>query len=74
MLCSFLPSHKQVAIMLLVLVVLLLVLFWYWLKPKYSYWNDRGIPGPTPWPLFGNIGWHLLGRCTLGEAIREIYK
>lgn len=37
-------------------VAVLLSVFYYWTKKKYSYWSDKGIPGPTPYPIVGNFG------------------
>ncbi|XP_066262203.1 uncharacterized protein [Euwallacea similis] len=58
----------------IVFLAVSLILFFSWTRLKYSYWEKRGIVGPKPIPLLGNIGKHILGRCTLGQAIHESYK
>nr|WIT94143.1 cytochrome P450 monooxygenase CYP347E7 [Euwallacea interjectus] len=58
----------------IVLFIVSLILFLSWMRSKYSYWEKRGVKGPTPIPLFGNIAKHVLGRCTMGQAIYDIYR
>ncbi|XP_019771168.1 probable cytochrome P450 28a5 [Dendroctonus ponderosae] len=60
--------------LVLIFLGVLLVSLIIWIKYCNSYWERRGVPGPKPWPLVGNIGSHFMGRCTLGATMREIYK
>ncbi|CAG9766538.1 unnamed protein product [Ceutorhynchus assimilis] len=53
-------------------VVLLLLIFL--IRYNLGYWERKGVPGPKPWPIIGNIGSHLIGKMTMGEAIGEIYR
>nr|WDY85988.1 cytochrome P450 347B4 [Pagiophloeus tsushimanus] len=56
---------------LLASFVVLLVL---WFKIWSHHWIKRGVPGPKPWPLVGNIAEHIFGRKTIGQVLTEIYR
>ncbi|XP_066155879.1 uncharacterized protein [Euwallacea fornicatus] len=58
----------------IVLLLVSLILFLSWVRSKYSFWEKRGVKGPKPIPLLGNIAKHVLGRCTIGQALHEIYR
>nr|QZK27660.1 cytochrome P450 monooxygenase CYP6CV1 [Conogethes punctiferalis] len=38
------------------ILVGLLSAFYYWTKKKFSYWTNKGVVGPTPYPVVGNFG------------------
>lgn len=40
----------------------------------YCYWSRRGIEGPRPIPLFGNLFSFVTGRKHFSEIYTEIYK
>lgn len=43
-------------------------------KIRSYYWVNRGVPGPKPWPVVGNIAEHMFGRKTIGQVITDIYR
>lgn len=56
------------------LVLIILGLLYYILKRKYNYWKDRGVPGPDPTFLFGNIGPVLIGNKNMTELYADMYR
>ena len=40
---------------------------------KYSFWSSRGVPGPRPSPLFGNVKDLVLGRVATCDFIKKLY-
>ncbi|CAG9766537.1 unnamed protein product [Ceutorhynchus assimilis] len=60
--------------MFLIFVTVILVLIIFLIRYNLGYWKRKGVPGPKPWPIIGNIGSNLIGKMTMGEAIGEIYR
>ncbi|XP_030760090.1 probable cytochrome P450 28d1 [Sitophilus oryzae] len=56
------------------LVIGAIFLIFLYLRFKKTYWEERGIPGPKPWPIIGNIGANFIGQKTLGEVFFDIYR
>ncbi|XP_059061353.1 cytochrome P450 6B2-like [Achroia grisella] len=56
----------------LVVIALLYILYHYFTR-NFNYWKSRGIVGPDPVPLFGNIIKAALRYETHGQAIAKIY-
>ncbi|CAG9858621.1 unnamed protein product [Phyllotreta striolata] len=56
------------------LVALVLVLLYYLIRRHYSYWKNLGVPGPKPWPLFGNYADNFFGKRTARQIATEIYR
>lgn len=40
---------------LTLIIAPVILLFLYHVRRKHHFFSDRGIPGPTPWPIVGNI-------------------
>ncbi|CAG9787817.1 unnamed protein product [Diatraea saccharalis] len=57
----------------LTLLVILISIFFLYYKKKYSYWSNKGVKGPTPWPVVGNFGNIILQKESLDMCIRRIY-
>lgn len=60
------------AVVLLGICLPALLLIGYLLQ--YGYWRRRGVDGPVPVPLFGNLLDYVLGRKHYGEVYGEIYR
>ncbi|XP_026760055.2 cytochrome P450 6B2-like [Galleria mellonella] len=56
----------------LILIVLLYSLYYYFTR-TFNYWKDRGVVGPEPVPLFGNIKRAALRYENVGETMANIY-
>ncbi|XP_059061359.1 cytochrome P450 6B2-like [Achroia grisella] len=61
----------------LTLILFLIFVFsfiYYYFTRTFNYWKDRGIPGPKPIPLFGNVRNGALRLENHGETIANIYQ
>ncbi|XP_046472545.1 cytochrome P450 6A1-like isoform X2 [Neodiprion pinetum] len=45
---------------------------WYYLVGYYGFWKERGVPGPEPRLLFGNIKDIMLVRDSFGESLKKM--
>ncbi|XP_030751201.1 probable cytochrome P450 28a5 [Sitophilus oryzae] len=59
--------------MISMLFTIFLVTLVYYLRRKLTYWNRKRVPGPTPWPFFGNIFQSFTKKKTVGQIFRKIY-
>lgn len=59
---------------LLLIATILIVYIYNFLNQKYSYWSSRGIVGPKPFFIFGNLTQNILKRKTTGQIAIEVYK
>ncbi|CAH0399766.1 unnamed protein product [Chilo suppressalis] len=55
------------------LSVILVTVFCLYCKKKYSYWREKGVKGPVPWPVVGNFGNVILQKESLDQCIKDIY-
>ncbi|XP_026760052.2 cytochrome P450 6B5-like [Galleria mellonella] len=56
----------------LVLIALLYSLYYYFTR-TFNYWKERGIVGPEPIPLFGNLKNSTFRYENIGETVARIY-
>nr|XP_033326765.1 cytochrome P450 6B1-like [Megalopta genalis] len=47
---------------------------YYYLVCNFDFWRKRGVPGPEPRPLFGNLKDVILARVCTSQIVKEILK
>lgn len=52
----------------------ILFLLYYYLTADFDYWTSRGVNGPKPVPVFGNIINFVLGKRSLGDVLKDVYE
>ncbi|CAH0399765.1 unnamed protein product [Chilo suppressalis] len=40
---------------------------------KFSYWSDKNIKGPTPWPIVGNFANVMFQKKSVNQCIKDVY-
>ncbi|XP_032681458.1 cytochrome P450 6A1-like [Odontomachus brunneus] len=55
-------------------IVALIFTLYYYFTSTFDFWKSRGIHGPRPIPLFGNIKDVMLTRKAMSNYLLEIYK
>ncbi|XP_032669229.1 cytochrome P450 6A1-like [Odontomachus brunneus] len=55
-------------------IVALVFTLYYYFTSTFDFWKSRGIRGPQPIPLFGNIKDVMLARKAMSDYLLEIYK
>lgn len=55
-------------------VVILLAIVYYYLTSTYDFWSSRGVPGPKPSVLFGNMKDVMLGRMAVHDFLMKNYQ
>lgn len=53
--------------------VVFLALYYYFTS-TFDFWKDRGVNGPQPIPVFGNIKDVTMGKCPLGTYTMKLYQ
>ncbi|KAJ3619260.1 hypothetical protein MTP99_004957 [Tenebrio molitor] len=56
-----------------VLIISAITIAYFWLKLNYQYWKKRGIPGPEPHLLVGNLGKCFLLKSSPGHIYTSAY-
>lgn len=51
-----------------------ILVIYYYFTSTFDFWKSRGIPGPQPIPLFGNVKDVMLTRKAMSNYLLEIYK
>ncbi|CAG9823201.1 unnamed protein product [Phaedon cochleariae] len=60
--------------MWLLLLVLVSTLIYIFVKKSLNYWVERGVPGPQPFPVVGNVGRNFFGKASQGQIFTDIYR
>jgi len=55
------------------LIAAILLALYHYNRKKHDYWRARGVKGPTPWPILGNIGRVFFRKTSLGDFLMEVY-
>ncbi|KAI4495561.1 hypothetical protein M0802_008573 [Mischocyttarus mexicanus] len=58
--------------LLFALVAITLALYYYFIS-SFTFWKERGVPGPKPYPFIGNLARPLLGKISVGDYLKELY-
>lgn len=56
------------------IVFVFVVIYYLFIKPKHEFWKKRGVVGPTPRMIVGNLGESITMKKSLGQLFTEIYK
>ncbi|XP_044009988.1 probable cytochrome P450 6a14 [Aphidius gifuensis] len=62
----------QIQTYIVALILIILTIF-YLITKKLNYWENLGVPGPKPVPVFGNFTKLFLKKLTAGQVIQNIY-
>ncbi|XP_015434757.1 PREDICTED: probable cytochrome P450 6a14 [Dufourea novaeangliae] len=54
-------------------VSVILFLLYYYLTSNFNYWKNRGVSGPRPVPIFGNLRQMIMKNLFLGEILKQMY-
>lgn len=54
-------------------ISVLTVGLYFWLTSTFGYWTLRGVPGPAPIPIFGNLFDVAFGKLSVGEYVKIHY-
>lgn len=67
-------SKTDKMILLYAVAFVAFVTFLLYSKWTHSYWSRRGIRGPAPMPIFGNMFEYFKMQKHFGEVYNEIYQ
>lgn len=59
---------------ILCIVAAFVLLFYYYMNTTFNYWKIRGVKGPRPLPLFGNVMDIMLRKKIMAEYLIELCK
>ncbi|VEN58316.1 unnamed protein product [Callosobruchus maculatus] len=65
---------KSIVNMVPVLIGVLVIVIVVWLRRSYSYWSNKGIPGPEPKWIVGNLGSNIIRKKSFGDIVTEVYR
>ncbi|XP_044004564.1 cytochrome P450 6A1-like [Aphidius gifuensis] len=51
----------------------LMLMIYKWSISSFTFWSDRGVTGPAPTPLVGNIGDVIRGKQSIGDCLKKYY-
>ncbi|XP_043673923.1 cytochrome P450 6A1 [Vespula pensylvanica] len=54
-------------------VVAVTLALYYYLTSTFNFWKERGVAGPRPYPIVGNIARTILGKISMGDYLKELY-
>lgn len=54
-------------------IAIAILLFYYYFTSTFNFWKSRGIRGPSPIPIFGNVKDVILGKKFVGDYVMEVY-
>lgn len=54
-------------------IAVVFLAFYYYFTSTFDFWKSRGVPGPRPIPLFGNIKDVILGKKAMGFYLKDLY-
>ncbi|KAF7988496.1 hypothetical protein HCN44_001069 [Aphidius gifuensis] len=55
-------------------ILMLLILGYWWSIKTFEFWSKRGVVGPQPVPLVGNIIDTIIAKKSIGQLMQEFYK
>ena len=61
-------------LLVLSLVAAISYLLYLYLTWHYDYWTKRGVPGPKPLPLLGNLKNDILRQRNVAYDVQDIYR
>nr|XP_012223626.1 PREDICTED: probable cytochrome P450 6a14 [Linepithema humile] len=54
-------------------IAIAILLFYYYFTSTFNFWKSRGVRGPRPIPIFGNIKNVMLGKKFIGDYLTDVY-
>jgi len=55
-------------------IAIIFISFYYYSTSTFNFWNLRGVRGPQPIPIFGNVKDFLFEKKGIGHYLMEVYK
>lgn len=55
-------------------IIALILMFYYYLTSTFDFWKVRGVPGPKPLPMFGNVKDVMLLRTSMCHYLKELHQ